>query len=123
MGKYQKNSSEYWKSNRIWASTKRMIESGKILEKGSNLGKYHRKVQASTGRVMNLGKYQRREWGEYRKSDRIWACTRRIQASTEKVIEYGIVLEKGSNLGKYQQRVRVSIGRVIESGQVPKEFG
>ena len=100
-----------------------MIESKQILEKGSNLGKYHRKIQASTGRVMNLGKYQRRVWGEYRKSDQIWASTRRIQASSEKVIEYGIVIEKGLNLGKYQQRVRVSIGRVIESGQVPKEFG
>ena len=50
-----------------------MIESGQVLEKGL---------------------------GEYRNSDRIWASTRRIQASTGKVIELGQVTEESEKVSE-----------------------
>ena len=60
--KYQKNPGEYRKSDRIWASTRNVIEFGQVPEKGLS---------------------------DYRKSDSIWASTRRIRASTGKLIEFG----------------------------------
>ena len=51
--------------------------------------------------MIESGQVPEKGLGEYRNSDRIWASTRRIRASTEKVIELGQVAE--------------------ESGQVPKK--
>ena len=66
---------------------------GRVPEKGSNLGEYQK-------RVIEFGQVPEKGLGEYRKSDRIWANTRRIRASIGKVIESRQVPEGSGRVPK-----------------------
>ena len=85
-----------------------MIKFGQALEKGPGEYRKSGRIRASTRRIL----------ASTEKSDQIWASTRRIRASTIKVIESGQVLEKG--LSEYRNSDRIWAS-TRESGQVSEK--
>ena len=94
---------------------RKRVKSGQVPKKGSNLGKYQRRVQASTERVIEFGQVPE-ESGRVPEKGRIQASTKKGSNQSEYQKSPGEYQGKkefeqlpNKFLGKYKKRARVSI--------------